>query len=44
MPQNRMVEPTDVERSRAFHREILRLREIDRPPFDFPEINAERLD
>jgi glyoxylase I family protein len=27
---------TDVDRSRAFYREILGLREIDRPPFDFP--------
>jgi glyoxylase I family protein len=26
----------DLERSRAFYREILGLREIDRPPFDFP--------
>jgi len=27
---------TDVDRSRAFYREILGLREIDRPPFDYP--------
>jgi catechol 2,3-dioxygenase-like lactoylglutathione lyase family enzyme len=27
---------TDLERSRAFYREILGLREIERPPFDFP--------
>lgn len=27
---------TDLERSRAFYREILGLREIARPPFDFP--------
>jgi glyoxylase I family protein len=27
---------TDLERSRAFYRDVLQLREIDRPPFDFP--------
>jgi glyoxylase I family protein len=27
---------TDVERSKRFYREILGLREIERPPFDFP--------
>jgi catechol 2,3-dioxygenase-like lactoylglutathione lyase family enzyme len=27
---------TDLERSRAFYREILGLREVPRPPFDFP--------
>lgn len=27
---------TDLERSRRFYREILGLREITRPPFDFP--------
>jgi len=27
---------TDLERSRRFYREILGLREIDRPPFPFP--------
>src|SRR5689334_321404 len=27
---------TDLERSRRFYREILTLREIARPPFDFP--------
>jgi glyoxylase I family protein len=27
---------TDLERSRRFYREILRLEEIDRPPFDHP--------
>src|SRR5436305_48372 len=27
---------TDLERSRAFYREILSLREIERPPFGFP--------
>ena len=27
---------TDLERSRQFYREILRLEEIPRPPFDFP--------
>jgi catechol 2,3-dioxygenase-like lactoylglutathione lyase family enzyme len=26
----------DVERSRAFYRRVLGLREIERPPFDFP--------
>jgi glyoxylase I family protein len=26
----------DLERSRAFYRDVLGLREIDRPPFDFP--------
>src|SRR5947209_6597412 len=27
---------TDLDRSRAFYREILQLREIERPPFGFP--------
>ena len=27
---------TDLERSRAFYRDVLGLREIARPPFDFP--------
>jgi catechol 2,3-dioxygenase-like lactoylglutathione lyase family enzyme len=27
---------TDLERSKAFYREVLRLREIERPPFPFP--------
>ena len=27
---------TDLERSRCFYREVLGLREIERPPFDFP--------
>ena len=27
---------TDLERSRQFYKEILRLEEIERPPFDFP--------
>ena len=27
---------SDVERSRAFYREVLGLEEIERPPFDFP--------
>lgn len=27
---------TDLERSRSFYREILRLEEIERPPFGFP--------
>lgn len=27
---------TDLDRSRMFYREILGLREIERPPFDFP--------
>ena len=27
---------TDLERSRQFYREILRLEEIERPPFNFP--------
>ena len=27
---------SDLERSRAFYRDILGLREIERPPFDFP--------
>jgi len=27
---------SDLERSRAFYREVLGLREIERPPFDFP--------
>lgn len=27
---------SDVERSRAFYRDVLQLEEIDRPPFDFP--------
>jgi catechol 2,3-dioxygenase-like lactoylglutathione lyase family enzyme len=27
---------TDLERSRAFYREVLGLEEIERPPFDFP--------
>jgi glyoxylase I family protein len=38
---------TDLERSKAFYREILGLREIPRPPFDFPgawfEIGAGQL-
>jgi len=27
---------TDLERSRAFYRDVLGLREMERPPFDFP--------
>jgi catechol 2,3-dioxygenase-like lactoylglutathione lyase family enzyme len=27
---------TDLERSKRFYRDVVRLREIDRPPFDFP--------
>ena len=29
---------TDLERSRRFYHEILGLREITRPPFDFPGV------
>lgn len=29
---------SDVERSRAFYRDVLRLEEIERPPFDFPGV------
>lgn len=29
---------SDVERSRAFYRDVLQLEEIERPPFDFPGV------